>query len=57
MLIQLLLPTTFFPGTASQEATAVLVETRRELADGQRHGTPCAVSPNAATARRRENKC
>lgn len=33
MLIQLLLPTTFPNGTASQDATAALADTRRELAE------------------------
>ncbi len=33
VLIQLLLPTTFPSGTASQDATAALAETRRELAE------------------------
>jgi hypothetical protein len=33
VLIQLLLPTTFPKGTASQDASAVLAETRRELAE------------------------
>jgi hypothetical protein len=33
VLIQLLLPTTFPDGTASQDATAALAETRRELAE------------------------
>jgi hypothetical protein len=33
ILIQLLLPTTFPKGTASQDATAALAETRRELAE------------------------
>ena len=33
VLIQLLLPTTFPGGTASQDATAALADTRRELAE------------------------
>ena len=33
MLIQLLLPTTFPKGTASQDASAALAETRRELSE------------------------
>lgn len=33
VLIQLLLPTTFLTGTASQDASAALADTRRELAE------------------------
>ena len=33
VLIQLLLPTTFPNGTASQDAAAAIAETRRELAE------------------------
>lgn len=38
VLIQLLLPTTFPNGTASQDATAAMAETRRELAGHAREG-------------------